>query len=268
MASTPRRRRRMSIVIPPDLSELMDQVKELAVPFVREFDSSEPKMQEIEGEFRNIAEVRKMQKRTDKNALAIAGAVIGGLGIRAGVGIGAAVGIGLLVFAAPFTEGASLAAVAPLAVAAGAVAGGAVVAGVNSIKTMKANRSIKKVKKLAKDFKEITEPLKIDLEEIKRTCEKLEQRSAGLQAGITLTDMEDFQRILRRVSELAERSGEVLSAAVKVMSSIDVKVFRVTATPEEDKKLTDSIIQSADRCQEVVVKFDQMKKELKDFTEK
>ena len=116
---------------------------------------------------------------------------------------------------------------------------------------------------------EIIKRLKIDLEEIKRTFEKLEQRSTELQAGITLIDMEDFQRSLRQVSELAERSEDVLSEAAKLMS-LDglLLLFRVTATPEEDKKLRNSIIQSAVRCQEVVVKFDQMKEELKDFSVK
>ena len=72
---------------------------------------------------------------------------------------------------------------------------------VNAIKTMKENESAEKVEELGKDFMEIIEPLKKDLEEIKRTCEKLEQRSAELQAGITLRDMEELQRSLRRVSE-------------------------------------------------------------------
>ena len=89
---------------------------------------------------------------------------------------------------------------------------------------------------------EIIKRLKIDLEEIKRTFEKLEQRSTELQAGITLIDMEDFQRSLRQVSELAERSEKVLSAAEILMADIHglllftVKVFTVTVTLDEDEE--------------------------------
>ncbi|XP_039635480.1 uncharacterized protein LOC120545305 [Perca fluviatilis] len=266
--------RRSNKDFPPNLSELMNTFITHTTSFIRKFASSEHRMKEIAGEFREISEeVRKMQKRTDK--VRTAGAVAGG------VGVGAVIGIGLLVLAAPFTGGASLAAVAPLAVAAGAAAvggavagGAAVVVGVNVTKTMKENRSVNKVEELGKDFMEIIEPLKYNLEKIKKTCEKLEQRSAELQAEKTLTDMEDFQRSLRQVSEVAGRSEEVLSSAAILMSVIGglllliVKVFRLNATHEEDNMLGNSIIQSADHCQKVVKDFDEMKKELKDFSVK
>ncbi|XP_031178811.2 uncharacterized protein LOC116066777 isoform X2 [Sander lucioperca] len=255
MASKPKKRR-LSKDLPPDLSELMNKLIKHAASFIREFDSSEQKMREIVREFRKIAdEVRKMQETTDK--VRTTGTVAGG------------VGIGLAIFAAPFTGGASLVAAGALA-----AAGAGVVVGANVTKTMKENGSAEKVEKLGKDFMKIVEPLKKDLEEIKKTCEKLEQRSAELQAENTLTDMEEFQRILTQVSELARRSEEVLSFTAILMGDMRgllmllVKVFRVTSTPEDDKKLRKSIIQSADRCQEVVVKFDQMKKELKDFSVK
>ncbi|TDH02489.1 hypothetical protein EPR50_G00173690 [Perca flavescens] len=135
---------------------------------------------------------------------------------------------------------------------------------------MKENGSVKKVEELGKEFMEMVEPLKKDLEEIKRTCEKLEQRSAELQAGITLTDMEEFQRSLTRVSELAGRSRVVLSASAILMSSIDVLLLliRVTATPEDDDKLRNSIIQSADCFQMIIGDCEKMKEELKDFSVK
>ncbi|TDH02498.1 hypothetical protein EPR50_G00173740 [Perca flavescens] len=83
-----------------------------------------------------------------------------------------------------------------------------------------------------RDFMEIIEPLKKDLEEIKRSCEELEQRSAELQAGITLTDMEECQSVLRRVSE--------------------------------DRR---EIMILPHLCSRVVEDCEKMKKELKDFTE-
>ncbi|XP_039634611.1 uncharacterized protein LOC120544724 [Perca fluviatilis] len=292
MASRPRRRR--SRDFPPDFSELMNTLKNHAASFIREFGSREQKMREIVREFREISDgVRKMQEITDR--VRTVGAVTGGVGIglsvlaalftggvslavvllvaAAGGAVTGAGGIGLSFLAAMFTGGVSLAVVPLAAVAGGAAAAGkGVVFAVNVTKRMKETGSAKKVEELGKEFMEIVEPLKKDLEEIKRTCEKLEERSAGDQAGITLRDMEGLQRILTRVSELAERSEEVVFVTATLMGIIRclilllVTIFRVTATPEEDKKLRNSIIQSAVRCQEVVVKFDQMKKELKDLT--
>ncbi|KAA8578499.1 hypothetical protein FQN60_007279, partial [Etheostoma spectabile] len=185
----------------------------------------EEKMRQIEGEFRKIADgVREIQEGAGR--VITAGAVAGGLGL------GATVGLGILVVAAWFTGGVSLA-VGLLAVAVGLLAGGgtvargaAVVFGGNVTKAMKENGSAKKVEELGKEFMEMVEPLKNNLEKIKKTCEKLEDRSAELQAGKTLTDMEDFQRILGQVPELAPSSGVVWS-----------------------KKLGNTIIQSADLCQ-------------------
>ncbi|XP_078101586.1 uncharacterized protein LOC144514275 [Sander vitreus] len=275
--STPRRSRDFS----PDLSELMNKLIKHAALFIREFDIREQKMREIVREFRKMAdEVRKMQQRTDT--------------VKTAGGVTAGVGLGLLALAAPFTGGTSLAAAAAFTAGAlVAATGGSVISDANEKKTRKENESEKKVGELGKEFMKMVDRLKNDLEEIKRTCEKVEQRSAELQAEntltdmkrmcekveqrtaecqaeVNLTDMEEFHSILRRVSELADRIEEVLSAAVKVMSSISdlLLIFTVTATPEKDIKLRNSIMQSADRCQEVVDDFDQMKKELKDFTEK
>ncbi len=251
MASRPRRG---SKELPPNLSELMNKLIKHGASFIKVFDNSEPKMRQIVGEFQVIAkEVKEMQERTD--TVRRGGAVIGGVAL-----------IGII--AGPFTGGASL-------LAAGAAAtGGVAVVGANVTKVMKENGSATKVEKLGKEFLEIVETLKNDLEEIKTTCEKLEQQSAEVQAKNTLTDVDEFQRTIRRVSELRERSKKSLVVAVTVMEVIGnllllfLGILRVTATPEEDKKLRDSIIQSADQCQKVVVEFDKMKTELKDFTEK
>ena len=75
------------------------------------------------------------------------------------------------------------------------------------------------------------------------------------------------------MSELGKTSGEVFDVTIAVMGIIGdllmlvIKVFRVTATPEEDKKFRQSIILSADQCQKVIDNFNKMKKELKVFIE-
>ncbi|XP_051255033.1 apolipoprotein L3-like [Dicentrarchus labrax] len=258
MASGPTRR--LSKELPPDLSELMDRIIKEAASFIKEFDCKEPRMREIVREFMRIVdEIKTMQERTD--TARTAGTATAGAGL----------GLGLIgVFAAPFTGGLSLALAA--AGGAAAVGGGATVVGVNVTKTLKENGSAKKVEELGKEFVELVEPLKINLTEIKTTCEKLEKKSSEVQAGSTLSGVEEFQWILRRVSELRKRSEETVNVAVAVLGFIGnllmlfVKVFRFTANPEEDEKLRVSIIQSADQCQKVVDEFDQMKKELKDFT--
>ncbi|XP_038590339.1 uncharacterized protein LOC119914866 [Micropterus salmoides] len=253
MASKPRRR--FSKDLPPDLSELMNKLIKYATSFIRRFDYSEDRMRQVVGEFKKIAaEVRKMQEKTDK-ARTI-GVVAGGIGL------------GVLVLAAPFTGGLSLLG----AGAAGAAAGGATVVGANIVKTMTENGSAKEVEKQGKKFLEIVEPLKNELEEIKRTCERLEEESAAFQAENTLSDMEEFQRILRRVAELKQESQGAVDVAVLVMGLINdllvllVNVFRLTPTPEEDRKLTASILQSADQCQKVSDQFLQVKNELSSFT--
>ncbi|XP_039635380.1 uncharacterized protein LOC120545258 [Perca fluviatilis] len=241
MASTPRRGRSQDLPPPPDHSELMNKPKELAASFIREFDNREPKMRQIVGEFREISdEVRKMQERTDKVRKAGAGALgVTALGMLLGVAAGRAES-------------------AALTVAAGATGSAILVAGANVTKGISESESVNKVAELGKVFMEIVERLKKHLEEIKRMCAELEETSAELQAEISLKDMEVFQLTLRRVSILGRSDG--------VMSMWNV--VTPTATPEKDRKLTDSIIKSADCCQEVVDDLKKMKEELKDFTEK
>ncbi|KAL7376974.1 hypothetical protein ABVT39_019324 [Epinephelus coioides] len=258
------RKRRMSITEPISFSDLTTKLMRHADSFISAFDVSEPRMRQIVGEFHKIVDkVKKTQQESD--TVRTVGAVVGG--------VGGGVGLGLMILAAPFTGGTSLLAgglaAGASAAAAGAAAGGAtVVVGANVIKIREEKESVRKAEKLGKEFMEIVEPLKNDLEEIKTTCEELEQRSAEGQAADTLSDMEKFQRILGRVSELRRRSEEVLDVVVAVLQMIDnmlklvLSVLRVTATPEEDQKLRDSIIQSADQCQKVMNAFDQMKVEL------
>ncbi|KAK2863550.1 hypothetical protein Q5P01_003083 [Channa striata] len=218
--------------------------------FIQVFDNSEDRMRQIAAEIQKLADDVK-QMHTGTNGYRAVGGVMFTLGL----------------VAVPFTGGMSLA-------LAGATAtlGGVTVVGTNVKKMLRENHSAKTVDELGKEFMKIVEPMKNDLELIKTTCEKLENKSAEVQAEHTLSDMEEFQRILTRVSELGKKSEEALIVAVIVMNvihdliSVMMSIFRVTATPEVDQKLTDSIIQSADQSLKTVDEFERMKAELREFT--
>lgn len=254
MASGPKRRH--SKQLPPNLSELMDKLSEEAALFIQQFSTSEPRMREIVEEFLRISnKIKDMQWKMD--TVRNVGAVTGG----------AALVIGAAIVAAPFTGGMSL----PFGAAA---IGGVAVVAANIRKMMSESGSAKKVEELGKEFMAIVEPMKKNLEEIKMTCEKLEEKSAEAQAENSLTDVEELQRCLRQVSELKEKSAGVLTESVSVLYAINqlliliVSIFRVTATPENDKRLEEAIIQSADQSQKVVNELYEMRNELGDFTEK
>lgn len=258
MASGPKRRH--SKQLPPNLSELMDKLTEEAALFIQQFSTSEPRMREIVEEFLRISnKIKDMQWKMD--TVRNVGAVTGGAAVAAAVVIGASI------VAAPFTGGMSL----PFGAAA---IGGVAVVAVNIRKMMSESGSAKKVEELGKEFMAIVEPMKKNLEEIKMTCEKLEEKSAEAQAENSLTDVEELQRCLRQVSELKEKSAGVLTESVSVLYVINqlliliVSIFRVTATPENDKRLEEAIIQSADQSQKVVNELYEMRNELGDFTEK
>lgn len=264
MASRPKRRH--SKQLPPNLSELMDKLTEEAALFIQQFSTSEPRMREIVEEFLRISnKIKDMQWKMD--TVRNVGAVTGGAAVAAAVVIGASI------VAAPFTGGMSL----PFGAAAiGQVfaASGVAVVAANIRKMMSESGSAKKVEELGKEFMAIVEPMKKNLEEIKMTCEKLEEKSAEAQAENSLTDVEELQRCLRQVSELKEKSAGVLTESVSVLYAINqlliliVSIFRVTATPENDKRLEEAIIQSADQSQKVVNELYEMRNELGDFTEK
>lgn len=219
------------------------------------FDNKQPCMTEIERKFQDTAdEVKAMHKVTDN--IRTAGA--------AGLGIFVA---GL--FAAPFTGGMSLTAAA--AVGAAGAAGGFAVVGTNVRKTFKEKESIKEIETLGNEFLEIVKPLRDVLEKIMKTCEKLEEKSKEAQAADTLADLEALQKILQKVAELRSRSGEVIRVAFIVMQVIKemvvllISMMRIRATPEEDKKLIDSITESSRLCSKVTQEFREMKEELQRF---
>lgn len=138
-----------------------------------------------------------------------------------------------------------------------AAVGGAAIIHANVAKMITENGRAKKVEELGKIFLSMVGPMKKELEEIKNTCATLKEKSTEAQAQNCLSDMERFQEVLSRVSDLAKTNKEALNVAVVMMEAVrgmiilPVAVFRVTATPQQDKELTDAIVQSADRCREV-----------------
>lgn len=239
---------------------LLNKLRKNAFLFIQHFDRNESQMRNIVRAFQSISnEVKEMQEETD--AARKKGAV------TAGIGTGAILG-GLVL--APFTGGLSLA-VAGVG-AATAVGGGATVVGSNITKMWSESKHAEQVERWGEEFMRKVEPMKKNLEDIKMTCEDLETKSAEAQAENTVTDVEELQRTLRRVSRLKEMSSGLLFEANILLAFVDglikliKQIFRVTATPEEDQKLRDAIINSADQSQKIIEGFDKMRTELREFT--
>lgn len=106
---------------------------------------------------------------------------------------------------------------------------------------MTENKKAKKAEDMGKEFMETVQLMKEDLKEIK-TCEKLKDESPEADDENSVSQLEDFQRILRRVSEL----DKVFTVALTMMGIIGeilrliVSIFTVTTSPEEEKSLTDA----------------------------
>lgn len=254
MASNPRERRR-SRDLPPHLSELKRKLAEEGTSFIQQFSSSEPRMTEIVEEFLKISnDIKEMHRTTD--------------GVRYYGATGRLAGLVLVsLVAAPFSAGLSLA-----AAGAAAAVGATAVAAAKIKKMMSESGGAKKVEKLGNKFLAIVEPMKKNLEEIKTACEKMQDKSAETQADNSLTNK--FQRFLRQVSELKEKSAGLLTEFASMQYVFKnllipiVRIIRVTATYENDKKLEEAIIQSADQSQKVVKKFNEMRNELVEFIER
>lgn len=200
-------------------------------------------MRQIVREFLKIAEeLREMQSKTDTARK---------------VGVGFLIG---RILEAPFTTG----------VSAGAAA--ATVVTTSVIKILSDKDKAKEVKTWGEEFMAKVRPMKENLEDIKTICEKLETESAEAQARDTQTDVDEFQRTLRRVSHLKAMSSGLLvvtETLLDVMGGLVMlikEVFRVTATPEEDQKLRDAIKKAADQSQKIIEEFHKMRTKLKEFT--
>lgn len=200
-------------------------------------------MRQIVREFLKIAEeLREMQSKTDTARKVGVGFLIGGI------------------LEAPFTTG----------VSAGAAA--ATVVTTSVIKILSDKDKAKEVKTWGEEFMAKVRPMKENLEDIKTICEKLETESAEAQARDSQTDVDEFQRTLRRVSHLKAMSSGLLvvtETLLDVMGGLVMlikEVFRVTATPEEDQKLRDAIKKAADQSQKIIEEFHKMRTKLKEFT--
>lgn len=214
-----------------NVHKFMDKLREHAASFIKVFDNYERRMRQIVGEFQKVAEEVKEMKMQG-----IVGVVTGGVACACGV------------LAAPFTGWGTLSI---------AGAGGAVVGASIQKKKQGEKESVKKVDERRREFMVIVERLENDVEEINRMCEMLEQ----LQAKNTLSDLKELQRILSLVPGLGSTSKKVLSEVQNMM-----KVIRFSEIPENNQKLRDFIIHSADHCKKIIDKFDQMKGGLKVFT--
>lgn len=204
-------------------------------------------MRQIVREFLKIAEeLREMQSKTDTARKVGVGFLIGGI------------------LEAPFTTGVSAGATAPAAAAT--------VVTTSVIKILSDKDKAKEVKTWGEEFMAKVRPMKENLEDIKTICEKLETESAEAQARDTQTDVDEFQRTLRRVSHLKAMSSGLLvvtETLLDVMGGLVMlikEVFRVTATPEEDQKLRDAIKKAADQSQKIIEEFHKMRTKLKEFT--
>lgn len=251
-------RRRSSKLLPPQLCELMDTLIKQAQSFITAFDQREPGLTQTVGEIQEfIHQIDEMQKT--------AGMFTRGGGVSAGLGLLICVG-GLS--AAPFTSAASTNAV----IVGGIVAafGRAVGVVANVTRTVKENNFGKKVGKLGERFMQVVEPLRSEVEHIKTTCAELEEKSTGIRAECVLADLEELEKILL---ELRTRSRKLSSVLLAVMQEINTTLriitnfFRLTGRPEEDKCLSDVIINSGRCCQKVIYELEAMKKNLKDIVE-
>lgn len=242
-------RRKVNRKLPPQLSELIIKLIEHADSFIRVFDNEESKMKGVERVFEKIgAEVKEKLKTAC---------------LARGVGIG----VGLLgLLAAPFTGGASLAAAA----AVGTVAGVTITVGAMIALFIIQNGSAEKLERLGKEFMKIVKPMNKELAEIMAISEKLEQKSTEIQDEDMRADMEEFQKVIRRVGSTSVQVKAELQKVIMFFSELVrliMKVMKTTLSPEEDKKLPGFIIKSGAQCRTIIRDFNETKKELQAFKE-
>ena len=113
---------------------------------------------------------------------------------------------------------------------------------------------------------DLVQPLMNNLEDIKTTCAKLEEKSTEIHAECVLGDLVEFEKIL---SDLRPRSRNLSSIVLAVMQEVNkplriiTNFFRVPGRLEEDKRLADIVLNSALCCQKNIQDLDVMKKDLK-----
>lgn len=253
------RKRRTGRHVPPDLSDLMNTLVTQAHSFITAFDHRQTRLRQTVGDIQRIVDqIGNMQKTT--SMFTRGGDVSAGLGLLmclAGLS------------AAPFSFGVSTSAI----VVGGIIAafGRAVGLTATVTKSVKESNGAKRVGKLGESFMQMVEPLKSERENIKKTCAKLEEESTGIPADCVLTDLEELENILSELRRPSRTVSPVILAVIQEINTtlrIIANFFRVTGRPEEDKCLTDIIINSGRCCQKVIYELDVMKKNLKTFVER
>lgn len=261
------------------LSTVMEELIKDADSFFQQFNSRQSRMREIVEKLKGISEeVQKMQQVGCRQKTAPTAEERGAAAIRTGVVLGATALVTAPI-SLPLAAGSVV--LAGTAVLAGTmfkmakyVAGGGAppAAGAPGAKIKPKRRFAEEVEKLGKELMAIVEPMKKNVEGIKTACEKLEKESAEAQAKNILTDMEELQRLLRRVSKLKRMSAGVLDDLGELKQAIDgirehmQKVLINNTTPEEDEKLRNCIIQSSNKTQSLVDECAVMKTDLREVS--
>lgn len=255
------------------LSTVMEKLIKDADSFFQQFNSRQSRMREIVEKLKGISEeVQKMQQVGCRQKTAPTAEERGAAAIRTGVVLGATALVTAPI-SLPLAAGSAVLAGTMFKIAKYVAGGGAPpAAGAPGAKIKPKRRFAEEVEKLGKELMAIVEPMKKNVEGIKTACEKLEKESAEAQAKNILTDMEELQRLLRRVSKLKRMSAGVLDDLGELKQAIDgirehmQKVLINNTTPEEDEKLRNCIIQSSNKTQSLVDECAVMKTDLSEVS--
>lgn len=193
------------------LSTVMEKLIKDADSFFQQFNSRQSRMREIVEKLKGISEeVQKMQQVGCRQKTAPTAEERGAAAIRAGVVLGATALVTAPI-SLPLAAGSVVLAGTMFKIAKYVAGGGAPpAAGAPGAKIKPKRRFSEEVEKLGKELMAIVEPMKKNVEGIKTACEKLEKELAEARAKNILTDMEELQRLLRRVSKLKRMSAGVL----------------------------------------------------------
>ncbi len=252
----------MARQLPSHLSYLLYRLNETGRSFIELYGCKEKRMQAIVGKLREISkEVNELQ-HTPKDVMI--SAVFGGLAI-------VVLSVFLLSQRLLAGEGAATMAILGFTVAFG---GGAAIVKGSVMVALTEKIRITTVEQLIKELLTLVELQKDVLEEINMVSEALEEKSSslmtttGAQAKITLSKTKQLQQFLRQVSELAERSNEVMDQTMeRGMRELLNSIFNINPTPGKDAELRYCISSSAIQCMLTVNEFVKMRDTLKDFEE-
>lgn len=209
------RTRRQSIDDPPLFSDLLKELPQYAASFKRSFHRKRQRMRQIVSGLKKVAaEVKQMNEKSKKATEVISAAV--------GVGFVAAAAAALVTGRFSFTL---------LGVVALCVTAGAAVVSWTKKKTAQLNGSKKKVK----EFLNIVESLRRELEKIKRVCEDLQRTSVGADTG--------------NITRLRDNINELLVTTAKLQTSASL----------------DCVTEVCDQCQKAVRELEKIKSNLSEF---